>query len=301
MQREDCGVAHVTDLTCQLNFGSNLQRIFSQIYEISNAPADTTATATCNSFNTIGAQHAVAGQGAGALTVTITGARLLVKIGTPSIPLSLKQNVQYNEFQVNTQFIGQHSAANPIFDGNGNYSVTFNTVRLSCIPSHFYIFARPTPQTHTRFQADAFLAINNISMTVNNKTGILSNLSQSQLFNIAVENGVNMSWGQWSRRVGSILCLCSGKDIVQLLPGVREVMDLTFTISLQNTTLFDHSQGAYNLTTAGGGATYLNQIDQSITWEIVLMSVFPATLTIEDNFAAKTFGISPDVALDAVQ
>jgi len=308
MVREDTACAHVTDLTCQLNFTPNMDRAFSGLYEMAYLPVATNNLTTCNSFNTLGAQHADARQGGFAPTYAITGARLLVKIGTPSIPLSIKQDIGYNEIQVNTQMIGQHTAANPIFgaDGRLTQSVTFNALRLSCIPSHFIIFARPAVTGQTRFQADAFLAINNISITINNKTGILSNMDQKQLYNISAENGVNMSWAQWSRRVGSVLCLCSGKDLVQILPSVREVMDFTFTINMQNTTLFDHSQSCYgSMQVDAAGATlvptYLDQIDQSITWELVVMSIFGATLTVEDNFSAKTIGISPDEAMDAIK
>ncbi len=74
-----------------------------------------------------------------------------------------------------------------------------------------------------------------------NKTGILSGFTSQQLYNISVENGVNMSWGQWSRRVGSILCLNIGKDIPQLLPGVNETLDFGFTIDMHDTTHYDNT------------------------------------------------------------
>ena len=107
MRREDTACAHITDLAIQLNFGSNLDRAFSHLYEVAQRPCDAAAAAgvaTSNSFNGKAATLTpdVAQGGAGAFTITITAAKIHVKMGTPSIPLSIKQAVNYNEFQVNT-------------------------------------------------------------------------------------------------------------------------------------------------------------------------------------------------------
>jgi len=298
MQREDTACSHVTDLTVQLNFTSQMERAFSQIFEIAQRPCSTTGDTlnTSHSFDTTGTQSANLAQGGGTFTVSIISAKLIVKMGTPSIPLSIKQAVQYNEFQPMTQ------ALTTDFSDGSAKTVTFTTQRLSCIPSHIFIYARPALSIQNRYQADAFLAISNVNITINNKAGILSNMTQAQLYNMSVENGVNMSWGQWSQRVGSILCLAMGRDVVQLLPGCLEVMDITFSVTLQNTTLFDYSGGSY----LGAGATtapvLADQLDKSITsWELVLLNVYPATLTLEDNFAAKNIGITAAEAADAIR
>ncbi len=59
---------------------------------------------------------------------------------------------------------------------------------LAYLACHVYIFARPQPSSQTRYNADAFLAIDKISITCMNKTGILSAMSQQQLYNISAEN-----------------------------------------------------------------------------------------------------------------
>ncbi len=175
MQRGDTACAHITDLAVQLNFGANLERAFSHLFEVARRPCDAAAAAgvaTSNSFNGKGTVFTPDGAqgGINAFTFSITSAKIHVKMGTPSIPLSIKQAVNYNEFQVNTQSL-------TTYRDNATSDTIFNTVRLSCIPSHVFIFARPVPSTHTKFQADAFLAINKITMAINNKAGILSNIS----------------------------------------------------------------------------------------------------------------------------
>lgn len=317
MPRENSAVAHVTDLSVQLNFGTNLDRAFSGILLNSYQPyiggvdADghaippivaSNGTAILNNQPALAGvtYRAQAGETAGALTYTINSARLLVKVATASIPLSIKQDVNYNEFMMSTQNIGPNdgSASSP-FSG-GLTSVSFNTVRLPCIPSHVYLFARQQVSGQTRYNADAFLSIQNISITCMNKTGILSGMSQQQLYNISAENGVNMSWAQWSQKVGSILCLNFGKDVVQLLPGVRETLDISFNITLKDTTHIDNSGRYIPYVYPDGGNLNNATNDTTIKWEMCMLSVFPATLTVSEGMAIKQQGISPAEAQDAV-
>ena len=295
MPRENTGVAHVRDLQCQINFTSNLDRAFSAIYSY------TYTTATAADYETAYSQTnkraAANGQGAN-ISYVIKSAKLYVKVATASIPLSVKQDVNYNAFQIATMSLG-------VNNGTGNFSAsgavtgfTFNTMRLGCIPSHVFIFARPQPSNHTRFSADAFLAIDKISITCMNKTGILAGFTPQQLYNISVENGINMSWGQWSRRVGSILCLNIGKDIPQLLPGVLETLDFGFTIDMHDTTHYDNTGTKVAITPP----TPVNRAtnDQSITWELCMLTVTPCTLTVSEGMAVNTQGISPAEAQDAI-
>jgi hypothetical protein len=107
-----------------------------------------------------------------------------------------------------------------------------------------------------------------------------------------------MSWGQWSRRVGSILCLNIGKDIPQLLPGVNETLDFGFTIDMHDTTHYDNTGTKVAITPA----TPVNRAtnDQSITWELCMLTVTPCTLSVSEGMAIKQIGISPAEAQDAI-
>ncbi len=155
MPRENTAVAHVTDISCQLNFTSNIQRAFSSIYSFTYLTA--TDNAYANAYNQTTVAGAKAAQGAN-ITYSIRAAKLYVKVATASIPLSIKQDVNYNEFQFNAMTLGKNAGTGN-FNSSGVVSgFTFNTVRLPCIPSHVYIFARPQPSSQTRFNADAFLA-----------------------------------------------------------------------------------------------------------------------------------------------
>lgn len=308
MPRENTAVAHVTDISLQLNFTSNLDRAFSGVWSFTGNPY-TPAGGAGNLAGAYNQSYAAAttnldplqGGFAAGLTYTITKARLITKVATASIPLSVKQYVNYNEFQFNFQTLGKNDGTAGGFSG-GAITSTFNAVRLPCIPSHIYIFARPQPSSQKRFTADAFLAIQSISITCMNKTGILSAMTPQQLYNISAENGINMSWNQWSKRVGSILCLAFGKDIVQLLPGVNETLDFSFTITMKDTTHYDTTGAIVPQVNMGDeGATLLTATnDTSITWELCMLSVFPASMTVSEGMAIKQIGISPAEAQDAI-
>ncbi len=56
-------------------------------------------------------------------------------------------------------------------------------------------------------------------------------------------------------------------------------------------TLNGHSNNIWCLAVLPNNRLASGSYDSTITWELVLLSVFPATLTLEDNFAAKEFGI----------
>lgn len=75
---------------------------------------------------------------------------------------------------------------------------------------------------------DTFMAINNVNIQFNNRSGIMSTASQEQLYQMAVKNHCNMSWQEWSgypqysasnaygtsyNTVGSVCCFEFGTDI----------------------------------------------------------------------------------------
>jgi len=317
MPRENSAVAHVTDLSVQLNFTSNIDRAFSSIYTISKRPfiegtaalgpaPDTNGTPLYNGSTFAGTPplntriHPVAAEGGSNLTYSINSARLITKVATASIPLSIKDRLNLNEFQMPVMNLGANDGLSGTQFIDNKITVTPNTLRLSAIPSHVFIFARPQLTTQTRFNADAFLAIDSISLTCMNKTGILSGFTPQQLYNISVENGVNMSWGQWSRRVGSVLCLAFGKDIPQLLPGVEESLDFSYTITMRDTTHFDNTGARVPHVNASAGTRDTCTNDVSIIWELCTLVVTPSSITLEDGRSVKHQGISSQEAQDAM-
>lgn len=124
-----------------------------------------------------------------------------------------------------------------------NSVVTSNMVNLSYIPDMVMIYLREnnTNLTYANLgytKSDTFLGISSVSLTFNSQTGILNNATQSQLYQFAVESGLEMSWPQFYRYRGSVLPLMFGRHIPlinpDLAPGVRGNYNFQATVRYYN-------------------------------------------------------------------
>ncbi len=125
------------------------------------------------------------------------------------------------------------------------------SLQLSSVPKKLYIFAREINNdryTATGYlNADTFAGITNVSINWQNSNALLSSASQQELYQISVRNGLQMTWDQFSRRIGSVVCLEFGKDIeldILYAPGSSGQFQLQATVSLQN---LNAARTAYSL------------------------------------------------------
>lgn len=160
---------------------------------------------------------------------------------------------------------------------------TSDSYTLAMFPERIYIFLSLTKGNRTYFTSDTLAPISAISIQFDNVTGILSNATQHELYNLSVENGLQMTWGQFSGTaydntfqnidtVGSLICLRIGKDIALaegkvagLLQQVQFQIDVTFTNNINNT---------------NGSIFDLN-----------LISIYPGTFTLSQSGAITQTGI----------
>jgi len=79
---------------------------------------------------------------------------------------------------------------------------------------------------------------------------------------------------------------------------VLETLDFGFTIDMHDTTHYDNTGTKVAITPP----TPVNRAtnDQSITWELCMLTVTPCTLTVSEGMAVNTQGISPAEAQDAI-
>ena len=136
---------------------------------------------------------------------------------------------------------------------------TFSSVSLNAIPDKLIIVARKPLGEQKSDDPDCFFPITGISINFNNTSGVLSSMSQHDLYLMSKENGSNQTWGEfcgvqnvgaalgasaagksdmWRRTSGSVLVLQFGKDI-QLIedyyaPGSIGQFVLNFSISCEN-------------------------------------------------------------------
>jgi hypothetical protein len=92
-------------------------------------------------------------------------------------------------------------------------TISSTNIQLNSIPEVVWIFARGTNSSRSYLTSDAFLKINSISLNFQNQSGLLSSASAQDLYRMSCDNGLEMSWPQYSKFTGSVLCLRFGKDI----------------------------------------------------------------------------------------
>jgi hypothetical protein len=84
-------------------------------------------------------------------------------------------------------------------------SITSSNIQLNQLPDYFIIAARIPPTNPTLYPsgkamsaAPSFLAINSISVNLNNTSGLLASCSSSDLYRISVANHSNQTYSAWS-------------------------------------------------------------------------------------------------------
>jgi hypothetical protein len=76
-----------------------------------------------------------------------------------------------------------------------------------------YVWVSQRDRDNKFTDTDTYFSIENINITFNNRTGILANASAHDLYNISQRHKSNISWRQFKKDVGAVLCLRFGEDI----------------------------------------------------------------------------------------
>ena len=142
-------------------------------------------------------------------------ARVVATFLTPplSVPLAPRSIVPWSE-AVAYQL--------PITVGAGpGQRIQSQTLSLACVPD-IIVFAIQ-PIQYGQYDATWFLAPTSLSLAYNNYSGLLSSLTQQQLFQMTAETGVTQTWSQWRgsartqagivQTAGGFLALQTGRHI----------------------------------------------------------------------------------------
>ena len=187
---------------------------------------------------------------------------ILVTLGQPTLlfqykspdpqktPLPMRREYPYYEIQ--RYPTDSLSAVAGFPSAQATLSLSSQNIQLNSIPRMMYIFARKKNGDLSFLDSDAFFSINSIKINWNNQSGLLSNASQQDLYQMSRKNGVSMSWQQWSGgssynfsgssndRVagqGSVLAVEFGTDIACQgwdAPGMSGTYQLQFEVNVSN-------------------------------------------------------------------
>jgi len=188
------------------------------------------------------------------MTVTFDQPKLLFEYTTPPITMERPLSVAYPYYSVNRFPTGPTQIASGAVASN----IVSNNIQLNSIPRRMYIYLKEQNSDldfqHAGYsKTDTYASISNINLQFENFSGLLASASQQDLYNISRNNGVNLSWVEWSGQpvhagnlasrigtVGSVLCIEPGKDFGlpdNLAPGVIGNFMMQITVTATNPNL----------------------------------------------------------------
>lgn len=157
-----------------------------------------------------------------------------------------------------------------------------NNIQLNSIPQRMLIFIDEPDQQGRVTKSDTYAAIENINISFDNRDSLLAAASPIDLYNIAAKNNTNLTWSEWSRDCGSVLCLNFGEDIplrANQAVGLRGSYNLRMTVRFRNV-----KTGRYR---ESGQA--VSEPMQGYTLSVVVFSV--GVMTIAQQNVVRTTGI----------
>ena len=162
-----------------------------------------------------------------------------------------------------------------------SYQATSDSIKLSQIPRKMYVFARHERSSSDYTTSDSFLALERLDVLWNNQSGLFSQASSQELYEISRRNGCNLSYPQFSKYRGSVFCCEFGKDIGLLdneAPGV---------------------QGQYTIQVR---PTFKNTGTNAFTADFYVVMLNEGTFSIAENMGRASLGnLTPQAVLSSKQ
>ena len=145
-----------------------------------------------------------------------------------------------------------------------------NNIQLGSIPDIMYISVQEADQYFNCNKTDTFLTIENLNITFDNRSALLSTMTPIDLYNMNVKNGSIQSWRQFSYDQGSIIAVSFGSDLALgsvLAPGVVGNFSLNMKVQCRNQT---------------------NAVLQGVTLNVIVIS--SGVMSISQNRVFRTLG-----------
>ena len=180
------GLLGINNMTFTFNIDATCKRLFSTANPYIRTISLGTA-ADPNGFTSSGSIST--------LNIPSNPALLFQFLSTqPSDLIEAKNVVPYMDFpryltaSSNTTSIAAHGSA----------TLTSSNLQINQIPDLFIINIRKPMNSQTIQDASAFMTINNVSINLNNQSGLLSSASAYDLWRMSVKNGSTQSWAEFS-------------------------------------------------------------------------------------------------------
>lgn len=229
----------------------------------------------------------VAGQSSVGINIPPTAPVLLFKFLStqPSDLIQTKNIVPYHDYP---RYLSSQSNSSALSSG-ASTTLTSNNLQINQIPDLFLITIRKAMSTQTTLDSMSQLVINNISINLNNQSGLLSSASQYDLWRLSERNGSTQSFNEFCGQQ-SVLAGASATPLTALVPttGGILVLNPAYDLSLPDY-ITCGSLGNYNFqfnvnVTNQSGATISNV-------EICVVCVNSGIFTTQQGVSAVYTGI----------
>jgi hypothetical protein len=217
-------------LVFQFNFG-DFERAFSSLY------------AKGNSVYTAGVKAGAKLVGGGANSIApLADITNLANISA-DFSVYLRQ-IKAKSFEKVPKIINYRFNDMLILSTSANFSdygqpkqATINTTNLQGIPKQIIVYARAQTSLQKYYTADTYARITKVNVQYGTRNGLLNSLDERQLYQLSVSRGLQMTWNDWQKYIGSIFLLDVAKDIGLpdgYAPGVQSNPAFSITVDLLN-------------------------------------------------------------------
>jgi hypothetical protein len=194
-----------------------------------------------------------------------------------SYPYTAVQNFVYNFAQT--------------YNSMQSFTLTSNTTQFQSIPHRLYISVSKAYNTKTFNDPDVFLPITSINITWGNVSGVLSTLSQYDLWLLCEKNGLKQSWPMFSGQTIKIWgkSLDAGNAYDRDLRGPSAPLCLEFgsDIQLLNED-YPGKQGTWNFQIQ---VNVFNSLYDPVTPQLDIIVIYHGTMTIAGGSVTLQTGL----------
>ncbi len=163
-----------------------------------------------------------AASGPALLNAPSAGASILLRLlsSQPSDKLQTRNVVPYFDLP---RYLTSVNAAVPL-NSNTSQPVSSQAIQLAQLPDYFIIVARKSMATQTPKDTSSFLTIRNISINLNNQSGLLSSASPQDLWRLSTKNHSQQSWYEFCGR--ATVATADGQSTLVPTTGTRSTVAL---------------------------------------------------------------------------
>jgi hypothetical protein len=192
------------------------------------------------------------------VAVTITDFALKFKYLTPQINQPVPRNALYAYYEPQVR-----TAQRRVLNANTTDGEVQNiNLQLSGIPRRIYMLARDTTTSGNVPLRYLSLVEGSLQVRINGQSS-LQGQSNIQLYDMCRRNGLRLSYSQWSKYVGSVVCVDFGAGDIALHPEQAPAVNQKNEFEFQ--------------------AQWKNNSDDNITYEFTVIVIYDGLFRMEDG------------------